>query len=108
MEAKSYSSVRKELAKTMDKVCEDHNPLIITRRNAKSVVMMSLEDYNSIEETAYLLKNPVNAAHLRESIAQAEHGEFVKKNIIDLEKKKITHEFVMDNKWLGRLYLLAR
>lgn len=88
MEAKSYSSVRKELAKTMDKVCEDHNPLIITRRNAKSVIMMSLEDYNSIEETAYLLKNPVNASRLRESIEQAQHGQVVERDIIDLEKEK--------------------
>jgi antitoxin YefM len=88
MDAKSYSSVRKELATIMDQVCEDHNPLIITRRNAKSVVMMSLEDYNAIEETAYLLKSPNNAARLRESIAQAESGQLIKRNILKPDQEK--------------------
>jgi antitoxin YefM len=88
MDAKSYSSVRKDLAKVMDKVCKDHNPLIITRRNAKSVVMMSLEDFNAIEETAYLLRSPANAARLRESIEQAELGEVVERGIIEIEKEK--------------------
>ena len=74
MDAKSYSSVRKDLAKTMEKVCDEHTPLIITRKNASAVVMMSLDDYNAIEETAYLLRNPANAKRLRESITQAEEG----------------------------------
>jgi antitoxin YefM len=55
MEAKSYSSVRKDLAKTMEKICDDHSPVIITRKNARAVVMMSLEDYIAIEEMAYKL-----------------------------------------------------
>ncbi|MBV8802614.1 MAG: type II toxin-antitoxin system prevent-host-death family antitoxin [Gammaproteobacteria bacterium] len=86
MEAKSYSAVRKNLANTMEKVCNDHTPIIITRQNASSVVMMSLEDYNSIEETAYLLRNPVNAERLRQSIKQAEEGKLVIHELINAEQ----------------------
>jgi antitoxin YefM len=82
MDAKSYSSVRKDLAKTMEKVCSDHSPIIITRKNASPVVMMSLEDYNAIEETGYLLRNPANALRLQESIKQAKEGKIIKKSLI--------------------------
>jgi len=75
MEAISYTKARSNLAKTMEKVCEDHDPVIITRRNENSVVMMSLEDYQALEETAYLLRSPKNARRLLESIAQLESGD---------------------------------
>jgi len=75
MEAISYTIARSNLAKTMEKVCEDHAPVIITRRNESSVVMMSLEDFQSLEETAYLLRSPKNARRLLESIAQLESGD---------------------------------
>lgn len=74
MEAISYTNARSNLAKTMEKVCEDHDPVIITRRNESSVVMMSLEDFQALEETAYLLRSPKNARRLLESIAQLETG----------------------------------
>lgn len=82
MDAKSYSAARKDLAKTMEKVCDDHSPVIITRKNARAVVMMSLEDYNAIEETAYLLRSPANAERLRQSIKQAEDGKLIKHGLI--------------------------
>ena len=75
MKAISYTNARSNLAKTMEKVCEDHDPVIITRRNESSVVMMSLEDYQALEETAYLLRSPKNARRLLESIAQLESGD---------------------------------
>lgn len=75
MEAISYTNARSNLAKTMEKVCEDHDPVIITRRNESSVVMMSLEDFQALEETAYLLRSPKNARRLLESIAQLESGD---------------------------------
>ncbi len=75
MEAISYTKARSNLAKTMEKVCEDHDPVIITRRSEGSVVMMSLEDYQALEETAYLLRSPENARRLLESVAQLESGE---------------------------------
>lgn len=83
MDAKSYSAVRQNLAKTMEKVCDDHSPIIITRKNAKAVVMMSLEDYNAIEETAYLLRSPANAERLHESIKQAEEGKTARHELIE-------------------------
>lgn len=84
MDAINYTTARKNFAKTMDKVCEDHEPVIITRENAQPVVMMSLEDYNAIEETGYLLSRPANAKRLRKSIQQYEQGKTVKKNITNL------------------------
>ena len=81
MEAINYSEARKQLAATMERVCDTHEPVIVTRRNAKSVVMMSLEDYSAMEETAYLLRSPANAARLRESIRQAGEGRAVAREL---------------------------
>jgi antitoxin YefM len=72
MDAISYTTVRANLAKTMDRVCEDHEPVIITRGGEPSVVMVSLEDYKSMEETVYLLPSPKNARRLLEAIADLE------------------------------------
>lgn len=70
----TYSSVRGNLAETMKKVCDDHAPVIITRKAAKPVVMMSLDDYKALEETAYLLRSPNNVTRLFESVAELESG----------------------------------
>ena len=88
MDAISYSSARKNLVKTMEKVCDDHTAIIITRKNARAVVIMSLEDYNAIEETAYLLKSPANAERLRESIKQANEGKVFRRQLIEPVKQK--------------------
>ena len=64
MDAMTYTTVRANLASTMDRVCNDHEALIITRNGEQAVVMLSLEDYKSLEETAYLLRTPANV-HLR-------------------------------------------
>jgi antitoxin YefM len=74
MDAITYTAARARLADTMDKVCEDHEPVIITR-NDQAVVMMSLEDYKALEETSYLLRSPKNARRLFESIASLEAGQ---------------------------------
>ena len=90
MDAISYSSARRNLVKTMEKVCDDHAAIIITRKNARAVVIMSLEDYNAFEETAYLLKSPANAERLRESIKQANKGKTFRRQLIEepLKQKK--------------------
>jgi len=75
MDAITYSSARANLASTMDRVCSDHEPLIITRNGEKAVVMLSLEDYKALEETAYLLRSPANARRLLSSIAQLNAGQ---------------------------------
>ena len=74
MDTITYSEARSKLAKTMEKVCDDHAPVIITRKNSRSVVMMSLDDYAAMEETTYLLRSPRNARRLLESIAELESG----------------------------------
>lgn len=83
MDAITYTSARQNLAKTMDRVCSNHEPMIITRTGEQSVVMMSLEDYNSLEETAYLLKSPKNARRLLESIMQLENNKGTERKLLD-------------------------
>lgn len=75
MDAITYSSARANLAQTMNRVCEDHAPLIITRNSDQSVVMLSLQDYNALEETAYLLRNPANARRLLSAVGQLQSGQ---------------------------------
>ena len=83
MEATTYTTVRQNLAKTMEKVCKDHSPVIVTRKNNDSVVIMSLEDYEALEETAYLLRSSKNTRRLIESIAQLEEGKGIEKDLIE-------------------------
>ncbi len=83
MKAITYTAARQNLAKTMEKVCEDHAPVIITRKASNSVVIMSLEDYEALEETAYLLRSPKNTRRLIESISQLENGKGIEKELID-------------------------
>jgi prevent-host-death family protein len=68
----------------MDKVIQDHEPMVITRGRVGSVVMLSLEDYNSMQETVYLLKDPANAAKLREAVASVDAGNVTEIALDDL------------------------
>jgi len=88
MDAISYSAARKNLVKTMEKVCDDHSPIIVTRKNARAVVIIGLDDYNAMEETAYLLRSPANAERLRESIKQAEEGKVISHDLMELKFKE--------------------
>jgi antitoxin YefM len=83
MDAVHYITIQQNLEQTMDLVCEDHNPIMITRNNKPSVVIMSLEDYQSLEETNYLLKSPKNAQRLLESIAELESEKGLQKELIE-------------------------
>jgi antitoxin YefM len=83
MDAMSYSHARAHLARAMDQVCEDHAPLIITRKGAGAVVMLALEDYQALEETAYLLRSPKNARRLLESIAELEASKGVARDLME-------------------------
>ena len=83
MDTITYTSARGNLAQTMKKVCDDHSPVIITRKTENPVVMMSLEDYQALEETAYLLRSPKNARRLLESIAQLEMDEGFEEELTD-------------------------
>jgi antitoxin YefM len=83
MDAISYTAARANLAKTMEKVCNDHAPIIITRKSESAVVMISLEDYQAMEETAYLLRSPANARHLLEAIAELEAGKGLERELVE-------------------------
>lgn len=83
MKSKTYTEARERLSDIIEKVCEDHEPLIITKRRDKAVVMMSLEDYESLKETAYLLRSPRNARRLLESIKELEEGKGTQKEIVE-------------------------
>ena len=67
MEKSSASKVRASFNSYLDKVCAEHEPLIIIRRNGENVVVLPEEDYNSMLETFYLLKSPKNARRLFEA-----------------------------------------
>ncbi len=83
MDTISYTAVRANLSKTMEQVCNDHTPIIITRKRESPVVMLSLEDYQAMEETAYLLRSPANARNLLDSIASLESGKGIERELIE-------------------------
>jgi len=83
MDAIPYTRLRANLANEMDRVCEDHAPMIITRKASSSVVMISLDDYTALEETSYLLRSPKNARRLLESIAEIEGGNGTERNLAE-------------------------
>lgn len=84
MTAITYTAARENLASTMDQVCSDHDPVIITRNRDQAVVMLSLDDYESLQETAYLLRSPANTRRLLASIDSLNKGEIIKKSVKDL------------------------
>lgn len=84
MNAVTYTAARENLASTMNRVCEDHAPVIITRNRDQAVVMLSLEDYEALQETAYLLRAPANARRLLDSMAALNSGKGLKKKPKDL------------------------
>jgi antitoxin YefM len=90
MDVITSTALRENLSKVLDEVCDSAAPLIVTRQNARPVVLISLEEFRSIEETMHLLSSPANAEDLLESIAQANAGKFIEHDIIepkDTDKK---------------------
>ena len=83
MNAITYSHARENLAHTISEVCASHDPVIITKKGKDSVIMMSLEDYESMKETTYLLRSPKNARRLLESIQQLEEARGVERDLIE-------------------------
>jgi antitoxin YefM len=83
MQAISYTKLRTNLAKTLDKVEEDHSPILITRQNGTPAVLISLDDYNAFEETAYLMRSPANAMNLLDSITELEAGNGTQRELVE-------------------------
>ncbi len=82
MNTMTYTAARQNLANTMLDVCNDHEPVIITSKRDKAVVMISLDDFKSMEETTYLLRSPNNAKRLFEAIKEVESGRGQEKELI--------------------------
>jgi len=74
MNAITYTEARETLAETIRRVCQDHDPIIITRKREDSVVMIALDDFESLTETAHLLRSPRNTRRLLDSIKELEEG----------------------------------
>jgi len=85
MTAITYTAARENLASTMDRVCTDHNPVIITRNRDQAVIMISLDDYEALQETAYLLRSPANAKRLISAIQSLDSGRGTKRTMRNLE-----------------------
>ena len=87
MNVLTYTEVRSNFKQTMDNVCVHHEPTVITRQRGEHVVMMSLEDYNSLQETLYLLSTPTNSQRLMESVAQIKAGKTKIRELVDIERQ---------------------
>ncbi len=84
-ESMSYSDFRENLKLSLDKVCNNHIPLLVTRKTGENVVVVSEDDYKSMEETAYLLSSPTNASRLQESLQESAKTRHVFKTIAELK-----------------------
>ena len=81
MNVLTYTDTRARLKEVMDRVTQDKAPVVVTRQNGEAVVMVSLSDWNAIEETAYLLSSPANARRLRAAVAELEAGQGVERDL---------------------------
>jgi antitoxin YefM len=86
MESVNYTAARASLAKLMDEVNDDRRPVLVTRQRGRPVVMMSLEEYNALEETAHLLRSPANAERLLDAIAQLRSGGGQERQLADADQ----------------------
>lgn len=93
MNVLTFSEARAGLKQAMDDVCRDHKPAVITRQRGEHVVLLSLNDFNSMEETMYLMGTPANASRLTRSIAQHKAGKaFTKEISLDVTAELETEE----------------
>lgn len=83
MDVNTFTETRKNFAATMQQVIDNKEPVIITRQNHESVVMLSLSDFKSYEETAYLMQSMTNATRLNRAIASLEAGEGKNRELIE-------------------------
>ncbi|MEI8120489.1 MAG: type II toxin-antitoxin system prevent-host-death family antitoxin [bacterium] len=83
MNAITYTEARETLAETIRRVCQDHDPIIITRKREDSVVMIALDDFESLTETAYLLRSPRNTRRLLDSIKELEERKGIERALAE-------------------------
>ena len=85
MNALTYTNTRQHFADVMRQVNDDHEPVVVTSQRGKPVVIISLDDYRSLEETAYLLRNPTGAKRLLESVEDLRKGDGLVKELSDVD-----------------------
>lgn len=83
MKTMNYSEARQNFSSVMNETIDDRAPILITRQKGMPCVLMSLEEYDSLEETAYLLRSPVNARHLMDSIEQLNNGKGTERDLVE-------------------------
>ena len=83
MDVLSYSETRANLKAVMERVVNDRTPVVVTRQTAEAVVMVSLADWNAMEETLHLLSSSANATRLGESIEELESGQGTVQSLIE-------------------------
>ena len=83
MNAINYTELRQNLKTHMDNAYQDHEPLIITRKDNQNMILMSLDDYNSITETQYLLSTESNTNHLLKSLKESRDNKVFHKDLIE-------------------------
>ena len=85
MNALTYTNTRQHFADVMRQVNDDHEPVVVTSQRGKPVVIISLDDYRSLEETAYLLRNPTGSKRLLESVEELRKGNGLVKQLSDVD-----------------------
>lgn len=85
MRTVNFTHMRQNLAAVLDSVIDDAEEVVVTRSGHEPVVVVPLAEYESMKETEYLLRNPANAAMLRQSIAELERGEGTERELVDPE-----------------------
>lgn len=83
MQAVLYSDLRQNLKHYLDLATDNHEPVIVTRSDNRNIVILSLDDYNAINETSYLLSSENNAKHLIASLEKARNGKSFEKGLIE-------------------------
>lgn len=82
MEVLNYTEFRKNLTKNLNRVNDDAEIVIVSRSKGKNVVVMSLEEYNSINETLHLVNSTANKKRLDEALKEIEDGIFLTNDLI--------------------------
>lgn len=83
MNAITVNEAKNNLSRVIERVTADAEPMIICGEGSQKAVLLSLEEFNSWQETLYLLSNPANADHLRQSIAESREGKIVEQELVE-------------------------
>lgn len=83
MNVVTVNEAKRNLDSLIEKVFSDAEPAVITTESGQKIVMLSLDEFNAWQETAYLLSNPANAEHLRKSISEARLGETFEYKLVE-------------------------